>query len=132
MWQLDPWDRSPTSFQVGSSAYVPAAGGSLNLWTYTVPSGQLLWLASAWTYLYRQYGANTNNPNYAAITRNGVTIISAALIGNTVGQLDRSTLGGGPLILAANETIQAVLQGGDTPGNTIIGVAAASGFLFGA
>jgi hypothetical protein len=125
---LQPWDRNPTAFSMnGVSA--PAGPATATLWTFTVPAGRKLFLATAQVQQQRVAAATSSAAVSVTIYRGNAPLCYSLDYTNTVGTKDRDTLSPGGLVLLAGEVLAASYNQTDVTGQHYI-MAFASGFTF--
>jgi hypothetical protein len=126
---LDPWDRNPADWTRAANIEAIGPTGVTSPWTYTVPSGKKLWLASAYARAARLYTGSAIGGAYAQISRNSVVVCALGYFGATPGLEQTAQLNGGPIVLAAGETLVSQYSNADTGGYVRLSMVA-TGFLF--
>lgn len=125
---LQPWDRNLVAWSRTAFPTITGAQTEAVAWTYTVPAGKKLWLASAKVAIRRNGAASTGGTVYASIRRGGQYIITVNYDVSTTGYLaDR--LSGDALWLSAGEVLDAVSASTVTTGQVALDLVA-SGQLF--
>jgi hypothetical protein len=123
-----PWDRTPLPM-AQNSVQAPAGGGTGSFWSYTVPTGRRLVLASLQVYANRINVAAPVGQCYVQVTRGGTVILQLLSQANTVGLLEHEEMGMGGLVLNPGEVLAATWNNGDTGGQRWV-AALATGYTF--
>jgi len=129
--QLNPWDRSPQPVSVGYNAGVQPSQGQMTTFSYTVPSGRLLWLAKASVLCTRLVAPTANNYGQSWIQDSAGQIAFAWFFNAALGAQARDDLLGGPLILPAGSVVSGYHIDYSTGGEWLV-THELHGFLFNA
>lgn len=126
-----PWDRGLTVWSQSANAAPGPTTGTTTGWSYTVPAGKVLVLASAMALFGRISLATSAGIAQAIIAVNGFPVVEAADGSNVVGTSVRDALSGGPLYLPAASTVVSTYNNPDVGGLRIVWLLA-TGYLFNA
>jgi hypothetical protein len=128
-WQKQPWDRNPTVWvQEGEAAY--AGGQALTQqWSYSVPAGRNLYIATMQCVVQRQIAATSPGGCNAYIAIGGTRVIQAYDWGGAQGLIDNAIGLGAAMICPAGTAIIAAISNPDQGGSCVLSTRA-SGFTF--
>lgn len=102
---LQPWDRNAAPLNL-SFNLIASAGSNGNGFTYTVPVGRKLLIASGWISLRRTQVSSAAGTTYIYIQRAGGVILQLQEDTNVVGSYVRADLSPSSLVLAAGEVVR--------------------------
>lgn len=126
---LQPWDRNPTAWSGQANTGVNGGTGVTVPWTFTVPTGRLLWVSQASIIIRRLTVATTPVAVQGWITLGATTLLYAPLVTNVLGGESRVELEGGPWIFVPASVFASQYQNLDTGGSANVDLRA-SGFTF--
>jgi hypothetical protein len=125
---MQPWDRSPVGVTL-QAVQNEAGSQSVTLWTYTVPVGRMLFLATAMLSIVRTAAATAPLQASPAITRNGLPLLEIVDYTNIVNTEKTQSLAPGGMVLLPGEVLGATYFSNDAGGSRLV-TALASGFTF--
>jgi hypothetical protein len=99
-----PWDRGAFPVSLGFSDYAGPHASATTRWTYTVPSGMRLWIASAGASVFR---SSIDAPDYCMsfVQSPYANLAIASIRGGAIGLFTHDAMQG-PTFLAAGEIIR--------------------------
>jgi len=113
---LMPWDRTPLPVHQNAIGLLGGAAGTSTAWTYTVPAGKKLYVASVRSTVQRTAVATALGQVQAYISDSVTQLCQAILVPNTVGAMVRDEGSMAGLIYPAGSVITASWGNSDAGG----------------
>jgi hypothetical protein len=128
---LQPWDRGAALWTQTAFQFLTAVNTGAVAWSYTVPAGKVLMLASAEVRMVRTAVATVVASVQAYIQAGGNTVVVIVGNANVLGEQVADSLTGGPLYLPAGTVVTANYSCNESTGGHYVWMNAA-GLLFNA
>jgi hypothetical protein len=126
---LAPWDRAAQAVSALYTNDLVAPVSETITWTYTVPTGKKLWLASASSAVQLTTVQSNVGMWRAWIERDSSRLVFANLGTNVAGSWSREDLSSGPVIMSAGSVLQGRISASGSGGKAVFTLAMA-GFIF--
>jgi len=128
---LMPWDRSPALVNQAGNAVVSTTSGEVQAWTYTVPSGRILYVAHARVGLVVLTAYTSVTQGYCVLRTSGTVLLAAYSYALAVNSQNYDFLAGDAWYFPAGTVLVCAYSNAGAGGSTLV-TAELSGFLFNA